>query len=60
MAKLRDCLLTGFARVQQAGRGQGYTEYVIILALIAVAAYAAVQLLGNNVSTAMNGTAGSV
>jgi Flp pilus assembly pilin Flp len=41
-------------------QGQGYTEYTILLALIAIAAYAAVQLLGTNVSKAMSGVAGSV
>ena len=40
--------------------GQGYTEYLILLALIAIAAYGAVQLLGNNVSKAMSSVAASV
>jgi Flp pilus assembly pilin Flp len=40
--------------------GQGYTEYVILLALIALVAYVAVQAIGNNISTAMNSTGSSV
>jgi hypothetical protein len=40
--------------------GQGYTEYVILLALIALVAYAAVQLIGSNVSSAFSSAAPSV
>lgn len=49
-----------YVRLVEGSRAQGYTEYTILLALIAIAAYAAVQLLGTNVSTAINGVAGSV
>ena len=60
MELLKNRVLKAFVRIREAREGQGYTEYVILLALIAVAAYGAVKLLGNNVSTAMNGVAGSV
>lgn len=58
MKTLRNQVLGSYVRVREMG--QGYTEYTILLALIAIAAYAAVKLLGTNVSTAMNGVAGSV
>ena len=49
-----------FMRLRSRREAQGYTEYVILVTLIAIAAYAAVQLMGTNVSTAMNSVAGSV
>jgi Flp pilus assembly pilin Flp len=60
METLRNRVLKAFVRVSEAREGQGYTEYLILLALIAIAAYAAVKTLGTNVSTAMNSVAGSV
>ncbi len=33
--------------------GQGYTEYVILLGLIALVAYAAVQTLGSQISNGL-------
>ncbi len=58
METLQSQVLESYVRVRE--KAQGYTEYTILLALIAIAAYAAVKLLGTNVSTAMNGVAGSV
>jgi len=60
MAALRDRVLRVFTQARQVTEGQGYTEYLILIALIAIAAYAAVQLLGQNVSTAMSTVGGSV
>jgi Flp pilus assembly pilin Flp len=60
MSKLRDHVRKAFVRVRQTYDGQGYTEYIILLVLIAIAAYAAVSLLGTNISTGMNGVGGSV
>lgn len=51
-------VLKNYLRLRE--KAQGYTEYTILLALIAIAAYAAVKLVGTNVSTAMNSVAGSV
>src|SRR5690349_19470925 len=39
-----------FVRLATRREAQGYTEYVVLVALIAIAAYAAVQLMGTNVS----------
>ncbi len=58
MKSLNNRVLSAWVRLPE--QGQGYTEYTILLALIAIAAYAAVKLLGSNVSTAMSGVAGSV
>ncbi len=58
MGALRNQILGNYVRLRE--KGQGYTEYTILLALIAIAAYAAVKLVGTNVSTAMNSVAGSV
>ncbi len=60
MERLKDRIVGTYLRIREARKGQGYTEYVILLALIAIAAYAAVKALGANVSTAMNNVAGSV
>jgi hypothetical protein len=49
-----------FVAYKNSKLAQGYTEYLILLALIAIVAYAAVQLIGNDVSTAMNSTGTSV
>ena len=40
--------------------GQGYTEYALILASIGIAAIVALQLLGTNITAALNGVAGKV
>jgi hypothetical protein len=60
MKSFHETGLMTYVRLMEGRRAQGYTEYTILLALIAIAAYAAVQLLGTNVSTAMNSVAGSV
>jgi Flp pilus assembly pilin Flp len=60
MKPFQETGLRAYVRLFENSRAQGYTEYTILLALIAIAAYAAVQLLGTNVSTAINGVAGSV
>jgi Flp pilus assembly pilin Flp len=40
--------------------GQGMTEYILIVALIAVAVIAAVKLFGTNVSNGFNNAAGQI
>jgi Flp pilus assembly pilin Flp len=40
--------------------GQGYTEYALILASVGIAAIVALQLLGTNITAALNGVAGKV
>ena len=41
-------------------KGQGYTEYALILASIGIAAIVALQLLGTNITAALNGVASKV
>jgi len=60
METVKNRVLKAFVWARELKEGQGYTEYLILLALIAIAAYGAVQLLGNNVSKAMSSVAGSV
>ena len=60
MDRLKDRIVGTYLRLREKRKGQGYTEYIILLALIAIAAYGAVKLLGSNVSTAMNSVGGSV
>jgi hypothetical protein len=60
MLKMLNLVAAALNRSRPVNRAQGYTEYVILVALIAIAAYAAVQLFGSNVSTAMSNVAGSV
>ena len=40
--------------------GQGYTEYALILAAIAIAALTALTSLGTNIKAALNSVAGQV
>jgi type IV pilus assembly protein PilA len=40
--------------------GQGMTEYILIVALIAVAVIAAVKIFGSNVSAGFNNAAGQI
>jgi Flp pilus assembly pilin Flp len=40
--------------------GQGMTEYILIVALIAVAVIAAVKLFGTNVTNGFNSAAGQI
>ena len=47
-------------QVREAERGQGYTEYALIIASIGIAAIVALQLLGTNISGAFNNLAGQV
>jgi Flp pilus assembly pilin Flp len=60
MERLKDRIAGTYLRIREAGKGQGYTEYVILVALIAIAAYAAVKALGVNISTVYNNLSGSV
>jgi Flp pilus assembly pilin Flp len=46
---MRDKLRQLLARFRQDQRGQGMTEYIIIVALIAIAAIAVVTLFGDNI-----------
>jgi Flp pilus assembly pilin Flp len=60
MERLKDRIVGTWVRMREPKEGQGYTEYIILLALIAIAAYAAVKFLGTNVSTAMTAVGASV
>jgi Flp pilus assembly pilin Flp len=60
MERLKDRIVGTWVRMREPKEGQGYTEYIILLALIAIAAYAAVKFLGTNVSQAMTNVGASV
>ncbi len=60
MESLKDRMVRTYLRIREAGKGQGYTEYVILLGLIAIVAYEAVDLLGDNVERAMRHVGNSV
>lgn len=60
MKTLSNRMLKIFVRVREADKGQGYTEYALILASIGIAALVALQLLGTNISNAFNTLAGQV
>ena len=47
-------------RKQNAKKGQSLAEYGLILALVAVFCIAALQLLGNNITTMLNGLASTI
>jgi len=56
---IRRRILGAYLRIVEVD-GQGYTEYALILALIAVAAITALTTLGGNIKTALNNVAGQV
>jgi len=47
---IKDRALAAYLNVLNKTQAQGYTEYVILLGLIALVVYAAVQTLGNEIS----------
>ncbi len=47
-------------RLNKKQSGQGMTEYILIVALIAVAVIAAVRIFGTSVSTGFNSAAAQV
>lgn len=51
---VRICRVSGYHKVQ---RGQGMTEYIIIVALIAIAAIVAFTLFGNTMRSQLSGIA---
>ena len=60
MKTLTSRILKIATQVREADRGQGYTEYALIIASIGIAAIVALQLLGTNISGAFNSLAGQV
>jgi Flp pilus assembly pilin Flp len=60
MERLKNRIAGTYLRIREDRKGQGYTEYVILLALIALVAYAAVKALGVNISTVYTNVSGSV
>lgn len=48
------------SRKQLSKKGQSLAEYGLILALVAVFCIAALQLLGNNITTMLNGLATTI
>ena len=58
MESIQRRVVSAYLRMVECG--QGYTEYALILATIAIAAIVALQALGTNISTALNDVAGKV
>ncbi len=54
---MRDRLGLLLLRLSLESKGQGLTEYALILALIAIVAIAALTLLGGRVTSALSTTA---
>jgi Flp pilus assembly pilin Flp len=59
MESIQRRVVSAYLRMVEVN-GQGYTEYALILATIAIAAIVALQALGTNISTALNDVAGKV
>jgi pilus assembly protein Flp/PilA len=47
-------------KLRDREEGQALVEYALILALVAIVSITALQLLGTNVSSALNSIAGSI
>lgn len=60
MRKLFISLKRAITRVMDEERGQGLTEYALILALIAIVAIAALHFLGGGVNNALSTVASSI
>ena len=59
MENIRHRILSGYIKMVEVD-GQGYTEYALILAAIAIAALTALTSLGTNIKAALNSVAGQV
>lgn len=59
MDNLKRRLVSAYLRIGGAD-GQGYAEYALILASVAIAAIAALSTLGGNITSALNNVAGKV
>jgi Flp pilus assembly pilin Flp len=59
MESIQRRVVSAYLRMVEVN-GQGYTEYALILATIAIAAIVALQALGTNISAALNDVAGKV
>jgi pilus assembly protein Flp/PilA len=54
-------MIMAYARsITDREEGQALVEYALILALVSVVAVGALTLLGGNISTMLNGIAGSI
>jgi pilus assembly protein Flp/PilA len=60
MLKLYTTVQIALARVFDEEEGQGLTEYALILALVAIVAIAALNLLGSSVSTKLSAVGNSI
>lgn len=60
MRKLLTSLKHVITRVMGEDRGQGLTEYALILALIAIVAIAALHFLGGGVNSALTSVGGGL
>jgi Flp pilus assembly pilin Flp len=59
MENIRHRILGAYLRMVEVD-GQGYTEYALILAAIAIAALTALSGLGTNIGKALSNVAGQV
>ncbi len=53
MLSIRNRVTALYVAYRNSRKAQGYTEYIILLALIALVAYSSVKFFGNQISTGL-------
>ncbi len=60
MQRFKDRMQRGYLRLRERCEGQGYVEYIFIIAFVALAAIAGLTALGVNINSAFNTLSGKV
>ncbi len=60
MRTLKDRIERGYLRLRERCEGQGYVEYIFIIAFVALAAVLGLTALGVNINSAFNALSGKV
>ncbi len=60
MKAFREQLMERYVRLRESKAGQGYVEYIFIIAFVALAAVLGLTALGVNINSAFSALAGQV
>jgi Flp pilus assembly pilin Flp len=60
METLRNCVLQGFVLAHESESGQGYVEYILIIAFVGLAVIGALKAFSGQISDAFNTIGGGL
>jgi Flp pilus assembly pilin Flp len=60
MANLKNRALRSYVNLREASRGQGYVEYILIIAFVGLAVTAALTAFSGKISDALSAIGGSL